>query len=612
MRLRVRLLITIFNILVIICSCQQQLQQQQPDIVRKALRFAESKENRETFHHLDKSSASTLYKIAKIWLETGWSKESWELVQYLADDLQHVPSLAKLGHKYADEGKTQRALAYFQQAGENGPHHASLYNAGRILAQPLKETGEPDWVGALAYLKAAATLHLTHPKFAQESITNISQEAYRIVSQQASTAELSIKESADVFLYGSLHDLPERAETLWKDAIISLLHFNETFVATNGRNQDAVSMQEIANSLRQLWEQYSSLLTPLQAYLLLDHMNDMLGPLAGLDDSYLAMAAGYAEALANSPYCVERYAVSETDPACFNGAAASAMSYYRRAGDTESAQRILELGRAHPQAATHWDSTLQTPRVYHPELQSKPWWNPAGFSAATRLTQLYQNDESRNKMLQELESVKKLQEGRLRGMDLTAIVEVDASGHVSDSDESSTNEQQQGLQRIFTPYIGLRSVNSSVASEGAGIWSEFGPLFDGKTWHSKNCQLVPSICQALQNDRSLCTARATEGMDVNVWEICGSDTVVTLLRLLPGSSILPHCGTSNARLILHFPLVGADGIEFTVGEETVTSYGGGNGHAIVFDDSYEHSVYHGGMDDRYVVLAVLAHPQLLH
>ena len=35
---------------------------------------------------------------------------------------------------------------------------------------------------------------------------------------------------------------------------------------------------------------------------------------------------------------------------------------------------------------------------------------------------------------------------------------------------------------------------------------------------------------------------------------CGSDTIVTILRLRPGSSILPHCGTTNRRLIMHFAL----------------------------------------------------------
>lgn len=34
------------------------------------------------------------------------------------------------------------------------------------------------------------------------------------------------------------------------------------------------------------------------------------------------------------------------------------------------------------------------------------------------------------------------------------------------------------------------------------------------------------------------------------------------------------------------------------------------GRAMVFDDSFEHEVVHGGEADRYVLYAVLHHPQL--
>ena len=33
-------------------------------------------------------------------------------------------------------------------------------------------------------------------------------------------------------------------------------------------------------------------------------------------------------------------------------------------------------------------------------------------------------------------------------------------------------------------------------------------------------------------------------------EYCGSDTLVTILRLRPGAHILPHCGTTNRRLLI--------------------------------------------------------------
>jgi len=74
-------------------------------------------------------------------------------------------------------------------------------------------------------------------------------------------------------------------------------------------------------------------------------------------------------------------------------------------------------------------------------------------------------------------------------------------------------------------------------------------------------------------------------------------------------------GTTNKRLILHYPLKGSDGVKFVVGENEVMSYGGddgsgggGDGSIFIFDDSFEHHVYHQGKEDRFVLLAVLKHP----
>ena len=137
----------------------------------------------------------------------------------------------------------------------------------------------------------------------------------------------------------------------------------------------------------------------------IDYLNDMLGPLSGFSDDYVSKAGRYAEALAVSKLCKARFARSETEPACFNGAAASAVSFYRRAGDEASAERVVLLGNAHPNASTHWRSTLQTPRVMHTysstepsteddaadillgrrltrPLRSQPWWPAERFSAA--------------------------------------------------------------------------------------------------------------------------------------------------------------------------------------------------------------------------------------
>ncbi len=39
---------------------------------------------------------------------------------------------------------------------------------------------------------------------------------------------------------------------------------------------------------------------------------------------------------------------------------------------------------------------------------------------------------------------------------------------------------------------------------------------------------------------------------------------------------------------------------------------GEDGSIIVFDDSFEHEVVHAGMEDRYILLIVLKHPDVLY
>ena len=165
-------------------------------------------------------------------------------------------------------------------------------------------------------------------------------------------------------------------------------------------------------------------------------------------------------------------------------------------------------------------------------------------------------------------------------------------------------------------------------------------MFDGVNWNAKKCQVLGIICTGLRDyiastaERSeICGSRvfaASVGIDGSpvtpssgdvsaaaIEEHCGSDTIVTVLRLRPGTHIKPHCGTTNRRLIMHFALRGSDDVEFRVGDDEAPPgdpAGGwrtykGDGNALVFDDSFEHEVRHYGAADRYVLLIVLAHPE---
>ncbi|EME99228.1 aspartyl/asparaginyl beta-hydroxylase domain-containing protein [Streptomyces mobaraensis NBRC 13819 = DSM 40847] len=83
--------------------------------------------------------------------------------------------------------------------------------------------------------------------------------------------------------------------------------------------------------------------------------------------------------------------------------------------------------------------------------------------------------------------------------------------------------------------------------------------------------------------------------------------VVTLSWLHPGTHIVPHCGGTNARLRVHLGLKVPEGPVMRVGEERLHWH---EGRCLVFDDSFEHEVWHEGDAPRVVLLMDVVHPDL--
>jgi aspartate beta-hydroxylase len=109
-----------------------------------------------------------------------------------------------------------------------------------------------------------------------------------------------------------------------------------------------------------------------------------------------------------------------------------------------------------------------------------------------------------------------------------------------------------------------------------------------------------------------------------VRELLGDDPliagagVVKASWLAPGAHIAPHCGPHNLRLRLHLGLVVPEPINdgtmwrpragIRVGNATVRSWT--EGIAIIFDESFEHSVYNDGSTPRLVLIVDVWHPSL--
>jgi aspartate beta-hydroxylase len=77
--------------------------------------------------------------------------------------------------------------------------------------------------------------------------------------------------------------------------------------------------------------------------------------------------------------------------------------------------------------------------------------------------------------------------------------------------------------------------------------------------------------------------------------------------LQPGSHIAAHCGYSNARLRIHLPIRTPPGARMRVKDQIVTWK---QGECLVFDDSFEHEVWHDGTEPRVVLLVDTFHPSL--
>ena len=78
-------------------------------------------------------------------------------------------------------------------------------------------------------------------------------------------------------------------------------------------------------------------------------------------------------------------------------------------------------------------------------------------------------------------------------------------------------------------------------------------------------------------------------------------------RLVPGTHLSKHCGPSNFRLRCHLGLIVPPGCRIRCADQ-VREWR--EGECLIFDDSFEHEVWHDGDEDRIVLIADVWHPEL--
>ncbi len=86
---------------------------------------------------------------------------------------------------------------------------------------------------------------------------------------------------------------------------------------------------------------------------------------------------------------------------------------------------------------------------------------------------------------------------------------------------------------------------------------------------------------------------------------CSPNAMFSLLA--PGTTIPPHTGVANTRLVCHLPIVVPEGCWFRVGAQTRPWR---RGEAFVFDDTIEHEAANPSAELRVVLIFDVWHPEL--
>ena len=198
-----------------------------------------------------------------------------------------------------------------------------------------------------------------------------------------------------------------------------------------------------------------------------------------------------------------------------------------------------------------WEHALQRPPHFIPRIRSRPWWDPQQFGWARELEANFP----------------------LIKAELLAIL--------------------TGPKGMPWGSVGGRSKHDRSLVR-SGDWKEF-VLLGNSDKVGQNLSMVPVTASILTRAPDV-LQMATHGVGESLFSV-----------ISPGTHLRPHCGSTNGRLTAHFGLVVPEGCSIRCGDEIRTWE---EGKVIVFDDSYEHEVWHRGEGARIVLLINFWHPDV--
>ncbi|XP_020717661.1 aspartyl/asparaginyl beta-hydroxylase isoform X2 [Ceratitis capitata] len=124
-----------------------------------------------------------------------------------------------------------------------------------------------------------------------------------------------------------------------------------------------------------------------------------------------------------------------------------------------------------------------------------------------------------------------------------------------------------------------------------GNWQQF-ELYSRGQKRFKNCQKAPITCGMIEKFTAASGCRRGQ---------------VKFSVMQAGTHVHAHCGPTNCRLRAHLGLVVPKGTHLRVAEEERTWT---EGEFLIFDDSFEHEVWHNGTSFRLVLIVDVWHPDL--
>ncbi|MFD5823970.1 aspartyl/asparaginyl beta-hydroxylase domain-containing protein [Lentzea sp. NPDC060358] len=146
-------------------------------------------------------------------------------------------------------------------------------------------------------------------------------------------------------------------------------------------------------------------------------------------------------------------------------------------------------------------------------------------------------------------------------------------------------------QLLDTPLDPVVPITDDAGLIRKGSWKQAYLYRDGR-FQSQTCARFPVTMGVLEKIP-----------DVTVL----SPGVISVSRVTPGTHIMPHCGSTNALLRIHLPIKVPAGAGIRVGDQETRWE---EGKCLVFDDSFEHEVWHRGTEDRVVLIVDVLHPDL--